>query len=283
MKPYLLPICFLFLLCSCGGNEKKTGSTESDSASVASPQLSLTKVPFKIDTIECFVYENTPEYVRLETSDVLSEDAIKKVVDTLGYEVTGNIFYFHINGIRDRGAEYATYMTQNSYLSYADKVVRNQFDLRLQKAADMLMFMEANTTLTMDVVPTIVAGFKEVAEYLEEAEIYMTPSSREEQASLAKLKKRFAADKRKFYPMMRRAYFKKAKSVMWEEDVEVKMRGDNVLYFYSGIFFTNKNKKEAYTAIYDMVRDLRFKRVCFGPYEGGEYTYWNVYEGNDAD
>ena len=82
---------------------------------------------------------------------------------------------------------------------------------------------------------------------------------------------------------MRRAYFKKVKNAMWEEDVEVKMRGDDVLYFYSGIFFTNKNKKEAYMAIRETVRDLRFKRVCFGPYEGGEYTYWNVYGGNDAD
>lgn len=282
MKNFLLLICVCIGLNSCGGGTPKDNSeTTQESKVTVPPEVALIDKYFTVDTIQCHVYENTPDYVRIETTDVLSKDAMKRVIDTLGTAIKGNIVYFHIDRIRDRGAEYATYMTTSSYVILADKVVRNQFDFNIQQGLIKLEALNLVTDVEMDNISSILGQLKDLTTVFYDARSNLPPDDPSRKKELSQLEKKIVAERKKYYPLMRKAYYKHIKQVMWVEDVEVKMYGSTI-YFYGGIFFSNKNKQDGFAAVYDMVHNLRFKRVCFGPYDGGEYTYWDVYEDGDG-
>lgn len=280
MKNFLLLICICVVLNSCGNRTSKDNSDQESKVTVPS-EVALIDKHFTVDNIQCHVYENTPDYVRIETTDVLSKDAMKRVIDTLGTAIKGNIIYFHIDPIRDRGAEYATYMTTSSYVIMADKVVRNKFDFNIQRGLIKLEALNLTINIEMDNISSILSQLKDLSTVLNDAQLNLPPDDPSRKKELIQLEKKIVAARKKYYPLMRKAYYKHIKQVMWVEDVEVKMYGSTI-YFYGGIFFSNKNKQEGFAAVYDIVRDLRFKRVCFGPYDGGDYTYWDVYEDGDG-
>lgn len=100
--------------------------------------------------------------------------------------------------------------------------------------------------------------------------------------ALAKLK----ALKQKVYPMLRKRYAEQTSKLLWEHDIECKVIGkrSSEIVFVGAIFASNKNIKEYYTTLYDVLNQLRFKRADFKWYSmDDEYTYYTIDSPQDSE
>ncbi len=100
--------------------------------------------------------------------------------------------------------------------------------------------------------------------------------------ALVKLK----ALKQKVYPMLRKRYAEQTSKLLWEHDIECKVVGKRSaeIVFVGAIFASNKNIKEYYTTLYDVLNQLRFKRADFKWYSmDDEYTYYTIDSPQDSE
>lgn len=276
MKKIFGLIGLVLLVFSCNNEGNITFGTETKETN------GFVNDTVSIGSIQCFMYEKSSKYNRFETSDVLDEAGIELLKDTFKNVINeGSILYFHIFGQKSRGLEYATYFSEKMGVLYADKVVRTAYDAYLVQATENIDLLNDIHEVQFGQIHSILNDLDKCTSYLQLAKTCgdQTTSNIKE---FSKLTTRLTQLKNKLYPKMRQAYFRKVKGVMWENNVEVKMSGKS-LYFYGSVFFDNKVKKESYDQLREIVNLLRFNRICFGPYEGGEYTYWNCFEGKDSD
>lgn len=100
--------------------------------------------------------------------------------------------------------------------------------------------------------------------------------------ALQKLK----ALKQKVYPMLRKRYAEQTSKLLWEHDIECKVVGkrSTEIVFVGALFASNKNIKEYYTTLYDVLNQLRFKRVDFKWYSmETEYSYYTIDSPQDSE
>jgi hypothetical protein len=100
--------------------------------------------------------------------------------------------------------------------------------------------------------------------------------------ALQKLK----ALKQKVYPILRKRYTEQTSKLLWEHDIECKVVGNRntEIVFVGGLFASNKNIKEYYTTLYDVLNQLRFKRADFKWYSmDTEYTYYKIDSPQDSE
>lgn len=96
------------------------------------------------------------------------------------------------------------------------------------------------------------------------------------------LKKELVKFQTKNFPKARKEYFNHVKNALWEKDIEVKMSGKNITYI-GHMFVRNKVIKDTYLEILPELKRLRFKRVSFTWYDGGDITYWDIDSKNDNE
>lgn len=96
------------------------------------------------------------------------------------------------------------------------------------------------------------------------------------------LKKELVKFQTKNFPKARKEYYEHVKNALWEKDIEVKMSGKNITYI-GHMFVRNKVIKDTYLEILPELKRLRFKRVSFTWYDGGDITYWDIDSKNDNE
>lgn len=91
---------------------------------------------------------------------------------------------------------------------------------------------------------------------------------------------------KKSYPKLRKAYGDFTKNKLWEQDIDVvlKGRGYTTIEFRGSLFASNANIKQVQSEIGTMLRELRFNRVNykFTKYDD-EYTYYDINSLDDSE
>ena len=96
------------------------------------------------------------------------------------------------------------------------------------------------------------------------------------------LKKELVKFQTKNFPKARQEYYEHVKNALWEKDIDVKLKGKNITYI-GHMFVRNKVIKDTYLEILPELKKLRFKRVSFTWYDGGDITYWDIDSKNDNE
>lgn len=89
----------------------------------------------------------------------------------------------------------------------------------------------------------------------------------------------------KAFPILRKAFAKGLNKELWLEDAKAYVSGNDNIYInfvYWG-FARNRTMHEFHLNAYKMLTTLRFRQARYRYYDGGEYSYYTVYEGKDAD
>lgn len=82
------------------------------------------------------------------------------------------------------------------------------------------------------------------------------------------------------FPKLRAERCNLTKNIMWEYDIDVKCYWWTVKFIW-WTFASNRNIKNSYLAIRDMLYLLRFKKASFYWYEGSDYTYYTISSPSD--
>lgn len=132
--------------------------------------------------------------------------------------------------------------------------------------------------LQMELV--VFAGWREI---IDDAESFGDPEIKK----LSKtLKDKVIALQRKEFPMLRKEYVKLAGEVLWEDDIEVKIKGNrySIIEFVGGMFAANRNIKATQETLTEQLRMFRFKRSEYKWMEyADEYTYYELNPPSDGD
>lgn len=92
-------------------------------------------------------------------------------------------------------------------------------------------------------------------------------------------KARVSALQKKEFPKMRKSYADLVGATMWEHNIKVATlwNSNSTIELVWGIFANNKNVKESYLLLSDMLKALRFDRVNFKWYKyDDEYNYYDI-------
>lgn len=89
----------------------------------------------------------------------------------------------------------------------------------------------------------------------------------------------------KAFPILRKAFAKGLNKQLWLEDAKTYVSGKDNIYinFVSLTFVRNRMIHEFHLEAYKMLTTLRFRQARYRYYDDGEYIYYTVYEGKDAD
>lgn len=93
------------------------------------------------------------------------------------------------------------------------------------------------------------------------------------------LRKKVVALQKKEFPLLRKEYANLLGNVLWENDVEVQVKGsrNTTLEFTGGMFAANRNIKESQEALHEQLKMFRFKRTEYKWMEyADEYTYYDI-------
>lgn len=108
----------------------------------------------------------------------------------------------------------------------------------------------------------------------------------EEIRKLAKtLRNKVVAFQKKEFPILRKEYGKLLADVLWESDVEVRVKGarNTVLELTGGMFAANRNIKTTQETLEKQLKMFRFKRTEYKWIEyDEEYTYYTLSAADDA-
>lgn len=88
------------------------------------------------------------------------------------------------------------------------------------------------------------------------------------------------------FPILRKNLGKDLSEVMWEQNVTVTTGGgkSEIITFTGGSYANNKNIKDSYESIKEVLTLMRFKTANFKWYKGAdEYTYYTIPSRKDAD
>ncbi len=96
---------------------------------------------------------------------------------------------------------------------------------------------------------------------------------------------KFRAMQPTVFPGLRQSFAKACKEKYWIDDIDVTISGskNQYIHFTAAQFATNKNIKAFNDNIYFTAYVLRFAQVRYSWYKGGDYEYFNIYEGKDND
>ncbi|MCB9808515.1 hypothetical protein H6770_04665 [Candidatus Peribacteria bacterium] len=155
---------------------------------------------------------------------------------------------------------------------------------KLQKEIDGLnnfngsQYYENVTGLQLEV-----ALFTAWAMIIEEHEKNTNPDV---QRLVTSMKQKVRSVQTREFPNMRKAYGDLADEILWEHNIDAKVRGsaNGTLELVGGIFANNVNIKEVQTIIYDIVKMLRFDRINYKWYEyDSNYQYYTMKSLLDSD
>lgn len=99
------------------------------------------------------------------------------------------------------------------------------------------------------------------------------------------LRSKVIAFQKKEFPILRKEYAKLAGQVLWEDNIEVVVKGskNSVLEFTGGMFAANKNIKNTQETLTDQMEMFRFKRTEYKWMEyASEYTYYTLTTPDDG-
>ncbi len=87
------------------------------------------------------------------------------------------------------------------------------------------------------------------------------------------------------FPNLRKNYGTISKNLLWENDVEASVfgTGNSTIEFVGGVFASNKNIKEFYSKIADMLKELRFDRANFKWYSYDNGSYYEIESLKDGE
>ncbi len=93
------------------------------------------------------------------------------------------------------------------------------------------------------------------------------------------LKTKVSNLQKKEFPKIRKAYSDLVSKTMWEHNIEVQAKWTwySTIEFVWGVFANNKNIKDSYSTLYEILKLLRFDKANFKWYKyDDEYTYYNI-------
>lgn len=88
-----------------------------------------------------------------------------------------------------------------------------------------------------------------------------------------------------YFPSIRLLFARVCKDAYWIDDIDVKIGGNRnqYIHFIGAQFSANRNIKAFHDDFGFTFEVLRFKQVRYSWYDGGKYTYFNIYDGKDSD
>jgi hypothetical protein len=229
-----------------------------------------------IDGIICtYIYENG-ERARIITSEMMLDSMfLRKAINKL--TVTEKQIYFHISDLMFPGEEYAI-LTSNIILIYNDPP-KTKNDVEVNNLVAEMVSEISNLEL-LDINSNL--EFESINSYIETlnnaSQIYIKHKESENiklKNQAIKLSQKLKSTQIKLFPKLRKIFAQESKERLWQEDIEVEYSG-RVISFIGYIYASNKNIKESYEAIADLLYKLRFTQVNFKWTQGSEYTYYST-------
>ena len=117
-------------------------------------------------------------------------------------------------------------------------------------------------------------------------EEYQNDSNPEVKWLALELKNLGSKEQIRMFPILRKRYWKVADQIMWELNVDVTTIWAShwTIQFTWGIFAANTNKRESYSSIKSVLKQLRFDRANYLWYKYDDsYTYWEVWWRLDSE
>ena len=277
MKKYLFFI-LLIAAVSCVQNRSNKQTAQEESK-----PIQLTTVEYK--GVTCEVFERKEDCACIETSQMfIDKNDFITLIDT--FKVKEKIIRFYLTDIKLSKIDYASVIGNDVFIY--ENSPKNWDEVRLYRAKEKLdgsiiidlEVLEKYKTINVNDIPIIRETLKRVSD------CYITTTDADANKDLKKLrqqlKNKLINEQKRLYPKMRDAFAENCRNKLWEENIKVTHSGTTIT-FIGYIYADNKNIKESCEAIWDALYNLRFKRVIFKWYEGGEYTSYTIKSPNDTD
>lgn len=252
-------------------NSENVESSKSDDLSVNS----LKKISIRGIEFECYYLDENFARIKSDTL-VLDTSILNLVIEKIGIKVSP--IYFHSKNLTETGEEYATAF--NSKTTIVANPPRTKQDVIINSSVSNLLSKIGDCNIILNDKSITIESANSYIETLNEANNAYIRTKNMNSSKITDLKNtlknKIISAQVYLYPKARKAYVKKLADKMWEENVDVTSSGTSIT-LVGGIFASNKNKQEAFDAIYPMLLKFRFKRANFKWIQhDDEYTYWNI-------
>ena len=271
---FILPLLFLL---SCNETAKKEAAATVEEKSIPT-SITLENPPITVN-----IFEQTPNRIRLKSSEFLSKENIQLVVDSLFLDEIPT--YFYLSSLTESGGEYA--FRVGSEIIIYDNPPKTKEDIEIINLNAEISLFSTNLDLLSkgDIVFSDIASIRtqldDCVNLYKKLQNTNIDNSKLKSAT-AKYKSKLISTQKNIFPRMRKAFAESSKNNLWEHNVNVKYSGTTIS-FIGYLYASNKNIKESYEAIADLLAKLRFKRINFKWSESAEYTYYTISSLNDGD
>lgn len=238
--------------------------------------------PVVVDGITCEYTYGNGSYDRIITSEIISDTLVlRKILNQLPPKE--NIIYFNIPELTEPGEEYAYLMGMN--LITVENPPKNKEEALLLKKISQVK----SAIVDLNIIPLNDLKFETITIYLDNIEVasktylrYQNETDQGLKKELTSLRQKLVSTQKTAFPRMRKIFADNLKQKLWVDDIKVSQSGTTIT-FTGYQFATNRNIKEGYEAISDLLRRLRFKRANFRWSEYGEYTYYTIETPSDQE
>lgn len=272
----LFAVIAVFLISSCNKAKEQTSNdyTENETESYDTTAI--------IDSVECVYQYKKGEYSRITTSKMMSDSTfLRKAINE--FKIKGDVVYFHISELQENGEEYAFFSGDNIFVY--ENPPKSKEDVETNK---IIVYMAANISdleaLNMD-KDLEYEGISGYLETINNAALvcrdYKENDNKRVKEQLNRLSNKLKSTQIAFFPRLRKLFAQESKKRLWEENIEVSHSG-RTISFTGYIYANNKNIKESYEAISELLRKLRFSKVNFKWSKYGEFTYYTIDSPADA-
>jgi len=106
----------------------------------------------------------------------------------------------------------------------------------------------------------------------------------DEQRTVERYRKTLVKEQRTQFPKLRKAWGQLLDKTLWVHDVRVRTVGsrDDVIELTGWMYAANASKQTTKDQLWDVALSLRFKRMRFRAYDGGEGAYWEIASPDDG-
>ena len=273
---FLCTVMAVFLISSCNKAKEQTSNdyTENETGSYDTTAI--------IDSVECVYQYKNGEYSRITTSKMMSDSTfLRKAINE--FKIKGNAVYFHIPELLGKGEEYAFFSGDNIFVyenppKSKEDVETNKIIVHMAASISDLEVLNMNKDLEY-------GGISGYLETISNAALaynnhkYSDNKRVKEQSK--RLLNKLKATQIAVFPKLRKLFAQESKNRLWEQNITVTHTG-RTISFTGYVYANNKNIKESYEAIAELLSKLRFSKANFRWSEYDGYTYYTIPSPADA-
>jgi hypothetical protein len=240
-------------------------------------QSPLSNTSINVDSIKFTCHFINNKYARIKADTLLLDTLIlNKVIKQFNIKVSP--VYFHTLELTESGEEYA--IAINGITSVYENPPRTKQDIINNNIVSKIQSAITDCDI---VLKSKDINFETANSYIDlinnAADIYRNNKSNTDARvlkALNLLSQKLITAQKFIYPITRKLYTKHLHTKLWENDISVEHSGTTIT-FTGGSLASNKNKKDLYSSVNELLRKFRFKRANFKWFKyDDQYTYWTI-------